>query len=91
MATATVSAATVPVTTVEHPLRNSNYRLWLIGGTISLLGDQFYLVALPWQPLDSQGSRGFESHPLRHNRLTALKRSRHLVRKSSTDKKRVYR
>jgi len=48
MATATVSAATVPVTTVEHPLRNSNYRLWLIGGTISLLGDQFYLVASPW-------------------------------------------
>jgi hypothetical protein len=40
MATATVSAATVPVTTVEHPLRNSNYRLWLIGGTISLLGDK---------------------------------------------------
>src|SRR6266478_6748347 len=56
MATATVSAATVPVTTVEHPLRNPNYRLWLIGGTISLLGDQFYFVALPWLVLQQTGS-----------------------------------
>jgi hypothetical protein len=48
MAAATVSTASVPMTTVGHPLRNPNYRLWLIGGTISLLGDQFYLVALPW-------------------------------------------
>ena len=44
MATATVSTASVPITTVEHPLRNPNYRLWLVGGTISLLGDQLYLV-----------------------------------------------
>jgi MFS family permease len=51
MATATVSAATV-----EHPLRNPDYRLWLIGGTISLLGDQFYLVALPWLVLQQTGS-----------------------------------
>jgi len=56
MATATVSAATVPVTTVEHPLRNPNYRLWLVGGTISLLGDQFYFVALPWLVLQQTGS-----------------------------------
>ena len=56
MATATVSTATVPITTVEHPLRNPNYRLWLIGGTISLLGDQFYLVALPWLVLQQTGS-----------------------------------
>jgi MFS family permease len=54
MATATVSTATVP--TVEHPLRNPNYRLWLIGGTISLLGDQFYFVALPWLVLQQTGS-----------------------------------
>jgi MFS family permease len=56
MAAATVSTATLPVTTVEHPLRNPNYRLWLIGGTISLLGDQFYLVALPWLVLQQTGS-----------------------------------
>src|SRR5580658_8034771 len=66
MATATVpnapvpaeanSAATVPVAPVDHPLRNPNYRLWLTGGTISLLGDQFYLVALPWLVLQLTGS-----------------------------------
>src|ERR1700758_3017449 len=51
MATAAVST---PI--VEHPLRNPDYRLWLIGGTISLLGDQFYLVALPWLVLKETGS-----------------------------------
>ena len=56
MATATVSAAAVSVATVEHPLRNPDYRRWLIGGTISLLGDQFYLVALPWLVLQQTGS-----------------------------------
>ncbi len=56
MAAATVSAANVPITAVEHPLRNANYRLWLIGGTISLLGDQFYFVALPWLVLQQTGS-----------------------------------
>jgi MFS family permease len=53
---ATTSGANVPVTTVEHPLRNPKYRLWLIGGTISLLGDQFYFVALPWLVLQQTGS-----------------------------------
>lgn len=56
MASATVSAATVLVPTLEHPLKNANYRLWLIGGTISFLGDQFYLVALPWLVLQQTGS-----------------------------------
>lgn len=56
MASATVSAASVPAPTVEHPLKNANYRLWLIGGTISFLGDQFYLVALPWLVLQQTGS-----------------------------------
>src|ERR1041384_3989275 len=56
MATATVSIANVPIATVEHPLRNPSYRLWLIGGTISLLGDQFYFVALPWLVLQQTGS-----------------------------------
>ena len=56
MPAATLSTANVPISTVEHPLRNPNYRLWLIGGTISLLGDQFYLVALPWLVLQQTGS-----------------------------------
>jgi MFS family permease len=56
MAAATVSTVDVRITAVEHPLRNPNYRLWLIGGTISLLGDQFYLVALPWLVLQQTGS-----------------------------------
>jgi MFS family permease len=55
------TAATVPTSvianaTVEHPLRNPAYRLWLTGGTISLLGDQFYMVALPWLVLQQTGS-----------------------------------
>jgi MFS family permease len=61
MATATVPNASIPAgassaSAVEHPLRNPHYRLWLIGGTISLLGDQFYLVALPWLVLQQTGS-----------------------------------
>jgi MFS family permease len=56
MAAATVPTATVSSSTIEHPLRNPDYRLWLIGGTISLLGDQFYLVALPWLVLQQTGS-----------------------------------
>jgi len=49
-------AITAPAPAIEHPLRNLNYRLWLIGGTISLFGDQFYLVALPWLILQQTGS-----------------------------------
>jgi MFS family permease len=61
MATVTVPNASVPAevisaSAVQHPLRNPNYRLWLIGGTISLLGDQFYFVALPWLVLQQTGS-----------------------------------
>src|SRR5690242_15592654 len=52
---AAVSQA-VPTAAAEHPLRNPNYRKLLIGGTISLLGDQFYLVALPWLVLEQTGS-----------------------------------
>lgn len=52
---AAVSQA-LPTAAVDHPLRNSNYRKLLIGGTISLLGDQFYLVALPWLVLRQTGS-----------------------------------
>jgi MFS family permease len=53
---ASAAAQAIPASTVEHPLRNPSYRLWLIGGTISLLGDQFYFVALPWLVLQQTGS-----------------------------------
>src|SRR5262249_37210843 len=39
-----------------HPFRNRNFRLWWIGGTISHVGDQFYVVALPWLILERTGS-----------------------------------
>src|SRR6188474_780553 len=39
-----------------HPLGNPAFvRLW-IGSAVSLLGDQFYLVALPWVVLQLTGS-----------------------------------
>jgi MFS family permease len=56
MASNTVSANPASAKSAEHPLRDARYRLWLIGGTISLLGDQFYLVALPWLVLQQTGS-----------------------------------
>jgi MFS family permease len=43
---------------VEHPLRNANYRRWLIGSAVSVFGDQFYLIALPWLVLQQLGSAG---------------------------------
>src|SRR5436305_10472146 len=52
---AAVSQA-VPAAAAEHPLRNPNYRKLLVGGTVSLLGDQFYFVALPWLVLQQTGS-----------------------------------
>jgi MFS family permease len=49
------ASADVPATS-EHPLRNAVYRRWFIGSSISLLGDQFYLIALPWLVLEKLGS-----------------------------------
>jgi hypothetical protein len=40
----------------EHPLRNPAYRKWFMGSSISLLGDQFFLIALPWLVLEKLGS-----------------------------------
>jgi hypothetical protein len=40
----------------EHPWRNTAFRRWLVGSTVSLLGDQFYLIALPWLVLNKLGS-----------------------------------
>src|SRR5262249_45252141 len=37
-------------------LRISNFRLLWIGEGISLLGDQFYMIALPWLVLQLTGS-----------------------------------
>jgi MFS family permease len=51
-----MATATIPTPTVEHPLRNPNYRLWLSGWSISFFGDQFYLVAMPWLVLQQTGS-----------------------------------
>jgi MFS family permease len=56
MVPVTASTPTASTPAIEHPLRNPHYRLWLIGGTISLLGDQFYMVALPWLILQQTGS-----------------------------------
>jgi MFS family permease len=39
-----------------HPLRNRSFVVWWIGATTSLLGDQFYIVALPWVVLQLTGS-----------------------------------
>ena len=52
MATASISA---PVA-AGHPLRNLDFRLLWMGRTISNLGDQFYLVALPWLVLELTNS-----------------------------------
>jgi MFS family permease len=55
MNAAAIPAPAAPVAQV-HPLRNRNFFLWWIGATTSLLGDQFYLVALPWVVLQLTGS-----------------------------------
>ena len=39
-----------------HPLKNGPFRRLWIGSAISLLGDQFYLIALPWVVLQTTGS-----------------------------------
>jgi MFS family permease len=53
----TASIATPALTTApSHPLREHNFRLLFMGTTISLLGDQFYFVALPWLVLQQTGS-----------------------------------
>jgi MFS family permease len=54
----TITTAPSPETraAVRSPLRTPHFRnLWL-GSTISYIGDQFYLVALPWLVLELTGS-----------------------------------
>jgi MFS transporter len=51
-----LESAPAPASKPRHPLSLPHFRnLWL-GATISLLGDQFYLVALPWLVLQLTGS-----------------------------------
>jgi MFS family permease len=55
------SAETIPLPSGEppapgHPMRLPHFRNLWIGVTISVLGDQFYLVALPWLVLQLTGS-----------------------------------
>jgi len=54
-----MSTASVPVpvpASPSHPLRERNFRMLWAGQSISLFGDQFYLVALPWVVLQLTGS-----------------------------------
>jgi len=42
-------------TTQPHLLRNTNFRWLLGGGLVSMLGDQFSMLALPWLVLSLTG------------------------------------
>lgn len=55
MVTANIAAPAL-IAAPSHPLRERNFRLLFMGTTISLLGDQFYFVALPWLVLQQTGS-----------------------------------
>src|SRR5512147_3110113 len=56
--TDTLSLDTKPGTNVSpgNVLRIRNFRLLWIGEGISLLGDQFYMIALPWLVLSLTGN-----------------------------------
>ena len=47
-----MAAASLPVLSAppaaQHPLRERNFRMLWVGSGVSAVGDQFYLVALPW-------------------------------------------
>ncbi len=51
-----MSVAAVAETKSVHPFAIRDFRLLWIGESISLLGDQFYLIALPWLVLQLTGS-----------------------------------
>ncbi len=53
---AAAGATPSPAPAKRHPLRTRHFRNVWLGATISLLGDQFYLVALPWLVLQLTGS-----------------------------------
>jgi MFS family permease len=53
---ATVPKQRIAENLARHPLQEPHFRRWLTGTIISLFGDQFYLVALPWLALQLTGS-----------------------------------
>ncbi len=53
---ATPTTQPQPTTRLIHPLRVRDVRLLWMGAAVSLFGDQFYLVALPWLVLQKTGS-----------------------------------
>ena len=55
MAAASISLPATPPA-AQHPLRERNFRMLWAGSAISAVGDQFYLVALPWVVLQLTGS-----------------------------------
>jgi MFS family permease len=55
-AASVTDAPAVPAPPKKHPLAVGPFRNWWIGNTVSLLGDQFYLVALPWLVLQLTNS-----------------------------------
>jgi MFS family permease len=56
MATAPAQPTSPAPQKLPHPLKNRNFVLWWSGATLSLMGDQFYVVALPWVVLQLTGS-----------------------------------
>ena len=54
--TLSVDQESVTHTSFTNILRNRNFRLLWIGEGISLLGDQFYMIALPWLVLSLTGN-----------------------------------
>ncbi len=54
--TAGVSTAPQAARGAGSPLRIANFRNLWFGSTVSMIGDQFYLVALPWLVLGLTGS-----------------------------------
>jgi len=55
MVAASISAPSIPAV-APHPLLERNFRMLWAGSAISAVGDQFYLVALPWVVLQLTGS-----------------------------------
>lgn len=55
MAAASLPTLSAPAV-AQHPLRERNFRMLWAGSGISAVGDQFYLVALPWVVLQLTGS-----------------------------------
>ena len=49
-------SASTSIAAIRHILRDRNFRFLWIGQGISLLGDQLYIVALPWLVLQLTGS-----------------------------------